>query len=67
MATTLGGALPKEQARARELLGMYKGIGPAGQFGAAMIEQALRDADKAVISGDPVAMLRAHEKLKGLE
>ncbi len=61
---TLGDELPREQARCRELLVAYKEIGPAGAFGAAMIEQSLREADQASISGDIVAMLRAYEKLK---
>jgi len=62
---TLGDALPKEQARVRELLTQYKSIGPAGTFGAMMLEQDLRAADQAVMSGDVVAMLRAFERLKG--
>ena len=62
--TTLGDELPQEQARCRELLIAYKEIGPAGAFGALMIEQSLREADQASISGDIVAMLRAYEKLK---
>ena len=61
---TLGDELPREQARCRELLVAYKEIGPMGAFGAAMIEQSLREADAATISGDLVAMLRAYEKLK---
>ena len=61
---TLGDELPREQARCRELLVAYKEIGPVGAFGAAMIEQSLREADAATISGDLVAMLRAYEKLK---
>jgi hypothetical protein len=47
---TLADALPKEMARVREILGYYKEIGPAGMFGAAMIEQDLRAADAAVMS-----------------
>ncbi len=65
--SSLGEQLPKEQARARELLAQYREIGPAGAFGAAMIEQALQRAAQAVMSGDVVAMLRAYEELKGLE
>ena len=65
--TTLGDELPREQARCRELLVAYKEIGSAGAFGAAMIEQSLREADQAAISGDVVAMLRAYEKLKNHE
>ncbi|KKL49578.1 hypothetical protein LCGC14_2314060 [marine sediment metagenome] len=64
---TLGDELPKQQARCRELLVIYKEIGPSGAFGAAMIEQSLREADQAVISGDVVAMLRAYARLKNHE
>lgn len=56
-----------EQARGRTLLGQYREIGPAGVFGAMMIEDALRRADQAAVSGDVVAMLRSYEELKGLK
>jgi hypothetical protein len=65
--TTLGDALPKEIARVREVLGHYKELGPVGMFGAMFIEQSLQAADKAVMSGDVVAMLQAFETLKGIE
>ena len=64
---TLGDALPKEQARVREILGHYKEIGTARMFGAAMIEQSLKNSDQAVMSGDLVAMLRAYEDLKNIK
>ncbi len=64
---TLGDALPKEMARVREVLGLYREIGPAGAFGAMGIEQKLRQADQAVMSGDIVAMLRAYQDLKEIE
>jgi len=63
---TLADALPKEMARVREVLGHYREIGPAGMFGAAMIEQDLRAADRAVMSGDVVAMLRSLKTLQGI-
>ena len=63
---TLADALPKEMGRVREVLGHYKEIGPAGMFGAAFIEQDLRAADQAVMSGDVVAMLRSLETLRGI-
>ena len=59
---TLGEALPEEQARVRIVLGHYKEIGPAGMFGATMIEQTLQKADQAVMSGDIIAMLQHMEK-----
>lgn len=61
---TLGDDFPKQQARLRELLGLYKEIGPAGMFGAAMIEQTLRKADAAAVSGDVVAMLSVYQEMK---
>ena len=64
MTNTLGDALPKEQARVREVLGRYKEIGPVGAFGAAMIEEVLRRADVAIISGDLVAMISVFKELQ---
>lgn len=60
---TLAEALPQEQARVRELLGVYS----VGIFGAAMLESELRLADQAAMSGDVVAMLRAYERLRGCQ
>ncbi|MDP3139848.1 MAG: hypothetical protein Q8N17_26365 [Burkholderiaceae bacterium] len=64
---TLGDALPEEVARVREILGHYKAIGPAGMFGAAFIEQDLRAADRAMASGDVVAMIQAFQKLRTIK
>ena len=64
MTESLAEALPKEMARVREVLGHYKEIGPTGAFGAAMIEQDLRAADKAMMSGDVIAMIQAFNTLK---
>ncbi len=61
---SIGTKLPKEQARVREVLSIYRGIGPAGAFGAAMIEAILSKADQAAISGDVVAMIAAYQDLK---
>lgn len=63
---TLAGALPKEMARVREVLGRFREIGPAGMIGAAMIDQDLRNADRAVMSGDIVAMLRSLKALQDI-
>jgi hypothetical protein len=65
-AETLADALPKEMARVRTVLGYYKEIGPAGAIGAMFIEQDLQAADRAVMSGDVVAMLQALEALRGV-
>jgi hypothetical protein len=64
---TIGDALPKEMARVREVLGHYREIGPAGVFGATFIELDLREADRAVMSGDVVAMIVALKKLQAIE
>ena len=64
--TTLADALPAEMARVRVVLGHYKELGNVGAIGAAFIEQDLREADHAVMSGDIVAMLRSLEILKGV-
>jgi hypothetical protein len=63
--SSVGEEFPKEQARVRELLTEYKAIGPAGTFGAMMIEQTLKRADEAMASGDIVAIVRSFEELKG--
>lgn len=67
MSDTLADALPREMARVREVLCLYRSIGPAGMFGAAFIEQDLAEADRAVMSGDLVAMLKSYETLKQIE
>ena len=64
---TLGSELPKQQARVRELLIAYRGIGLGGVIGAAMLEQVLKKADKAAISGDVAAMIVSYNELKGCE
>ena len=66
MSDSLSDALPKELARVREVLGHYKEIGAAGVFGAAMIEQSLSAADKAIISGDIVEMITAYKDLQDI-
>lgn len=64
MTETLADVFMKEQIRVRELLGVYKEIGPVGAFGAAMIEQVLQRADKAVMDGDAVSILVSLGELK---
>lgn len=64
---TLADALPKEIAHVREVLGHYRDIGPAGMFGAAFIEQDLKRADQAVMSGDLIAMIAALNALREID
>lgn len=65
--SSLGEDFPKQQARVRELLVEYRKIGPAGAFSAMMIGAALAEAEKAAISGDVVAIMKAYKKLKDCE
>lgn len=67
MTESLADAMPKEMARVREILGIYREVGPAGAFAAVMIEQDLREADLAVMSGDVVRMITAYKALKEIE
>ena len=65
---SLGEAFPKEQARVREVLGIYKEMPlGAGSIGASMIEITLREADKAVIEGDLVKMIRVYKEMQAIE
>ncbi len=64
MSTSVGEDFPKQQERVRTILGYYREIGPAGAFGAAMIEQTLRRAEEAMASGDVVKILAAYQEMK---
>lgn len=64
MTNTLGDELPRQQARVRALIGIYRSIGPAGDFAVALMEDALQRADKAAIEGDIVAMVRIYKELQ---
>ena len=63
--TTLADALPREQARVRKAIGIYRDLpNGAGTIGALLMEADLATADRAVASGDVVAMIRAYETLR---
>ena len=64
---SLAEALPVEQERVRTVLGYYKDIGPAGMFGATMIEASLKAADVAASGGDVVAMIQAYKDLQEIQ
>jgi hypothetical protein len=51
MNTELLSRLPVEQARCRELARQFMQMGSIGCFAAALIEEALRRADRAIIEG----------------
>jgi hypothetical protein len=63
---TVGKDFPNEQRRVRELLQVYRSI-PEGTFGAWILEDILRRADEAAISGDPVAILKSYQEMKDCE
>lgn len=67
MSDSVGDDFPKQQARARELLKAYHAIGPAGQFGAIIIEATLKQAEEAMASGDVIKILAAYQDLQGLK
>ena len=63
---TLGEALPLECQRVRELKEIYLALPQGvGRFAALLMEKALQQADKAMIEGDTVAMLRIYQELQG--
>lgn len=58
--------LNEELERARELLKVYEGI-PTGGFGAVVIRQTIKHAERSMQLGDTVEMLKAYGELKKLE
>lgn len=61
---SVGSQFPAELQRCRDLLQMYKLIGPAGAFGAVIIGDVIRRAEAALASGDVVAMVRLYAEMK---
>ncbi len=64
MTQTLAEAYPQEQARCRELLQVYRDLGPVGHFGFMAISQVLGRAEEAAASGDIAAMIRCYQEMK---
>jgi len=61
---TLADALPREQARCREMLEHALELPPqSGFFLVATLREALAQAERAAASGDVVAILRAYQML----
>lgn len=60
----LAQALVRELNRNRDLLQVYKEIGPNGAIGARFIELDIKAGEKAQGNGDVIEMLRAFEALK---
>lgn len=71
-ARSLGESLPEQQRRVREdILPMYESLRGMPQvnveFAILTIKQSLANAERAAVSGDLVAMIRAHEELKEIQ
>ncbi len=64
MAENLMDGLLREMNRNREVLKEYEAIGPAGRFGAAMIKQAIANAEKSIADNDVVQMLVCYKTLE---
>lgn len=63
--SSLGEALPAKMKEIREVyIPAYQSIGPSGSFAIAMMNAALTKAEKAMIEGDTIEMIRAYEELK---
>ena len=66
--TTLADALPREIERVQDLIPDYESLPDgAGRIGAYLMRESIKAAHRAMIEGDVVAMLVAHEDLKGFE
>lgn len=62
--TSFGEDYLKQRARLRESLEHYRLIGPAGAYGASMIEQTLLRADNAALNGDIRAMCECYVEME---
>ena len=65
--SSVGEDFPCQQARVRTIQQHAREIGRPGAFVVAMCEQALREAEEALASGDVVRILRAYSALKTFE
>ena len=64
---TVGDDFSRQQERARRILSIYEGIGPAGAFGAAHIRQTITEAERAMAGGDIIQILQSYEALKEIK
>lgn len=62
--SSLGEALPEEMKRVRELLVVYRSIGPGGMIAAAGMAADLDRAAKALAERDLVGMVQVYQDLK---
>lgn len=63
---TVGEEFPREQARVRELITIYRELPDGvGVMAATLMEQTLQRADQAQASGNIIEILRSFEEMKG--
>ena len=68
MTDTLGDALPREMSRVRDkIMPLYQSIGEPGLLALAIMRAELDAAQKAMMEGDVVEMLRCYQSLKDYE
>lgn len=60
---TLAESLPKEIERVQEIIKEYEQV-PMGHIAAALMKYDIKKANEAMISGDLVGMIQAHQALK---
>lgn len=65
--TTLPEAINKEIGRLQEHLKLYEEIGPAGAFGKLMLQNAIREGESALLSGEATEMVVALKHLRECE
>lgn len=61
---TLGDVLPEQIDRVEGLIALYRSV-PNGQFAAALMQQNIDAAHKAMMEGDLAGMIAAYQDLKG--
>lgn len=64
---TLGDKLPREIERVRDCIRVYDSIGPAGAFASAMLQDAVKRAERAMLNCDVVEMIRSYKELEECE
>ena len=62
--TNLIEGILNECNRVREIIPHYEAIGPAGNFGAAMLRACIKEGEQAMASGDVVRMVHAYKSLQ---
>lgn len=59
--------IQRQCARCRDLIGVYKGLGPRGSFGAMVTRKAIMAGEDALASGDVIRMIAAYKELEECE